>query len=70
VNLDADDLLAQIQRDWPAEYERSRLLLLVARQDEEIQRLTAEVRRLTGQPAGYRTGNPEVTSYDLTAPQQ
>lgn len=40
MNLDSDELLAQIQKDWPAEYELSTLRKLVEVQDREIQRLS------------------------------
>ncbi len=48
MHLDSDDLLAQIQQDWPGEFAQSRLTLLVERQAAEIARLTAEVERLRG----------------------
>lgn len=48
VQLDADDLLAQIRADWPVEFELSQLRLLTARQAAEIDRLNA-----TAKPPGF-----------------
>ena len=66
MNLDGDELLGQIQKDWPTEFELSRLRLLVACQQREIERLTA----LAPQPTdGYGRPFPdnlEVTRNDLT----
>ncbi|WP_045740859.1 hypothetical protein [Actinoplanes rectilineatus] len=68
MHLDADDLLKQIQTDYPIEFEIARLRLLVARQEEEIQRLTARAAPLP-QQAPYRAfGNPEETRVDLSIP--
>ncbi len=68
MHLEADDLLGQIQADFPHEFELARLRLLVTRQAEEIQRLTS----LTTQPAtGYGVqfpDGPEVTRHDLKLP--
>ncbi len=65
MHLDADDLIAQFGRDWPTELELSRLRLLVARQQQEIERLN----KLVPQPAdGYGRqfpDGPEVTRHDL-----
>lgn len=41
MHLDADDLIAQFQRDYPDQYLISSLRLLVERQQREIERLTA-----------------------------
>ncbi len=62
VHLDADDLLKQIQQDWPLHYEVSVLRAQVARQQTEIERLTAV------QPLTYNTRSygPEETRADLT----
>ena len=67
MHLKSDDLLAQMQRDFPAESELARLRLLVAVQQAEIDRLTAQAQ--FSQPAGFRSQSPEETRYDLTIPQ-
>lgn len=43
MQLDADDLLAQIRQDYPMQYEISSLRLLATKQAAEIDRLTALV---------------------------
>lgn len=47
MNLDADDLLAQVRQDWPVELEISTLRLLTERLQTENERLAAENGRLT-----------------------
>lgn len=67
MHLDADDLLAQIQRDYPREYEISQLRLLAHRQQQEIDRLTA----LVPQPTdgyGRSFDRLEETRADLPQP--
>lgn len=53
MQLDSEDLLAQVRADWPAELELSQLRLLVTRQaealqdrDEQIARMRAQLDRL------------------------
>ncbi len=46
MHLDSDDLLARIRAEFPQEFDRARLGLLVDRQAEEINRLTAELEHL------------------------
>lgn len=41
MQLDGDDLLAQIRTDFPVEYELAQLRLLTTLQAREIDRLTA-----------------------------
>nr|WP_221374415.1 hypothetical protein [Actinoplanes polyasparticus] len=41
MNLDSDDLLAQMKQDWPLEFEVSSLRALVRVQQLEIDRLNA-----------------------------
>jgi hypothetical protein len=43
VQLDSEEILAQIRHDWPVEHELSTLRLLAEKQAAEIQRLTAAV---------------------------
>jgi hypothetical protein len=69
MHLDADDLLARIQHEFPHEYELARLHLLVDRQAEEIRRLSGLV---SHQPTPFppAADGPEVTRYDLQLPQR
>ena len=64
MHLNGDELIAQFQKDWPTEAELSRLRLLVAKQQQEIERLTA------AQPYRPPRGLPglEETRNDLTGP--
>ncbi len=58
MHIDSDDLLARLERDWPAEFERSRMGLLVELQAAEIERLKADVERLTAlRPAATFSGS-------------
>jgi hypothetical protein len=63
VQLAADDLLEQIQRDWPAEHEVSTLRLLARRLDEENQRLRAQVDRLSPPPESTTFSSTAVRPY-------
>ena len=56
MQLDSDDLLAQIRHDWPEQYELSELRLLVQRQAEQIERLTQAAAQ---QPATF-TGSASL----------
>lgn len=60
MQIDGDDLLARINKDFPVEYELSRLRTLVDLQAAEIERLTALP------SAGYPTVMPSVYQVDDT----
>lgn len=60
LNINSDDLLAQIQHDFPVQYETSMLRYLTELQDQRIQAQDAEIEDLKaqlgalGQPGGYQ----------------
>jgi hypothetical protein len=62
VNLDSDDLLAQIRQDWPAEYEVSSLRKLAAVQHQRIQDQDAEIEALKAQLAQQQPGGSYIPS--------
>lgn len=60
MQLDSDDLLAQIRQDWPAEYEVSSLRRLAVVQDQRIQDQDAEIEALKTQLAQQQPGGTYV----------
>jgi hypothetical protein len=50
VNISADDLLGRIRRDYPTQYQLCQLQLIIEMQDEEIQRLRAELQAARDTP--------------------
>lgn len=60
MQLDSEDLLARMARDWPTEFELSRLRVLTEVQATRIQELEAQ------QPTSYSASaaRPYVTALD------
>lgn len=58
MNLDSEDLVKQFAQDWPDEFERSRLRLLVTRLSEENAELHAENAELRAQQSFTGTASP------------
>ncbi|WP_250029821.1 hypothetical protein [Paractinoplanes maris] len=58
MNLDADDLLARIKRDYPTEYQLANLSLIVDMQQTLIEDQAAEIERLNTLQGAYDPSTP------------
>ncbi len=61
MNLDADELLARLRRDYPMPYQLAQQQLIIDKQYEQIQQLKAEITALR-EAAGKATGTAAVPS--------
>lgn len=62
MNIDAEELLAQIRKDFPTQYQLAHQQVTIAKQERELQRLSAELAAVRDGDRAFGVARPTDTA--------